>query len=60
MSYVNNKIDDLDIRESRWLTGIGIVCYVFGVLLLVLRIAIGSILPQPASGRDLSRRQLFK
>lgn len=62
MRYVQNKkIEDLDVREGRWLTGIGIVCYVFGGLLLIMRVAIGSIVPQPLSRRDLSsKKRLFK
>ena len=61
MRYVQKQIDDLDVREGRWLTGIGIVCYVFGGLLLIMRVVIGSIVPQPLSRRDLSsRKRLFK
>ena len=60
MKYVKRQIDELDVREGRWFTGIGVVCFVFGALLLILRVAIGSIIPQPPSRKDLSRRQLFK
>lgn len=60
MQYVKRQIDNLDVREGRWFTGIGIVCFVFGSLLLILRVAIGSIIAQPVSRRDLSGRKLFK
>lgn len=61
MQYVKKQIDEVDVKEGRWLTGLGIVCYVFGGLLLVLRVAIGSLLAQPPSRRDLAaRRKLFK
>eukprot|EP00752_Nemacystus_decipiens_P004272 g3902.t1 len=60
MKYVKRQIDELDVREGRWFTGVGVVCFVFGALLLILRVAIGSIIPQPPSRKDLSRRQLFK
>ncbi|CAB1120321.1 unnamed protein product [Ectocarpus sp. CCAP 1310/34] len=60
MQYVQRQIDDLDVKEGRWFTGIGIVCFVFGGVLILLRVVVGSIFPQPPSRRDLSRRQLFK
>lgn len=60
MQYVKRQIDDLDVKEGRWFTGIGVVCFVFGGLSLVLRVAIGAIIPQPPSRRDLTGRKLFK
>jgi len=60
MKYVKRQVDELDVREGRWFTGIGVVCFVFGGLLLILRLAIGSIIPQPPSRKDLARRELFK
>lgn len=60
MQYVKRQTDDLDVTERRWFTGIGIVCFVFGGVLLILRVAIGSIIPQPPSRRELTGRKLFK
>lgn len=60
MQYARKQVDELDVTEGRWFTGIGIVCFVFGGLLLVMRVAVGSIIPQPLSRRDLARRELFK
>lgn len=60
MQYVKKQVDHLDVKEGRWFTGIGIVCFVFGGLLLILRVVIGSVMPQPPSRKDLSRRKLFK
>lgn len=59
--YVKNQVNELDIREGRWLTGVGIVCYAFGGLLIIMRFALGPIFMDPPSKRDLSsRKKLFK
>lgn len=60
MQYVKRQVDEVHVEEGRWFTGIGILCFVFGGLLLILRLVIGAIMPQPPSRKDLSRRKLFK
>lgn len=61
MRYVKNQVNELNIREGRWLTGVGIVCYAFGCLLIIMRFALGPIFMDPPSRRDLSsRKKLFE
>ena len=61
MQYVKKQVDELDVREGRWITGVGIVCYAFGGILIVMRFALAPIFMEPPSRRDLSsRRKLFK
>lgn len=50
MDYVNKKRDELDIDESKWVSGIGVLCFVFGLLLIVVRFIVGAIVP-PAPSR---------
>lgn len=62
MAYVRQQSDKLDIKLSRWMSGIGILCFVFGGLLLFMRIAVGSLVaPTPTRRRARpAPRKLFK
>lgn len=61
MAYVGKRTDALDITLSRWLSGIGILCFVFGAVLLLMRIAIGSLAsPAPSRRPRPAPRKLFK
>lgn len=61
MDYVRKQADTLDIDLSRWLSGIGILCFVFGGLLFLMRIAVGSLAaPAPSRRPRPAPRTLFK
>ncbi|CAM9642109.1 unnamed protein product [Choristocarpus tenellus] len=59
MKYVRDQTQELDIEEKRWFSSVGIVCMVFGVLLLLMRVAVGDLRtnPTPQRTRRAVRRQ---
>lgn len=55
--YVNKEQDELDMDESKWVSGIGVLCFVFGGLLLFIRPIVGAIVPPAAPRRPRASAQ---
>ncbi|CAN0168424.1 unnamed protein product [Discosporangium mesarthrocarpum] len=56
MRYVRSQKEELDIEERRWLSSVGLVCFVFGGLLLLMRLAVGDLRMKPPPSKPSRAR----
>ncbi|CAM9147946.1 unnamed protein product [Chrysoparadoxa australica] len=55
--YISGEIDEVSLEESRWASGLGVVCLVFGSLLLIMRLVIWDLRSDPSAGDYKKRKQ---
>ncbi|KAG5177467.1 hypothetical protein JKP88DRAFT_242161 [Tribonema minus] len=43
MKYIKREIHEVDVSQARYTSGVGLICCIFGVLLLLMRAAVGNL-----------------
>mmetsp|Transcript_19305 Transcript_19305/g.28531 ORF Transcript_19305/g.28531 Transcript_19305/m.28531 type:complete len:216 (+) Transcript_19305:79-726(+) len=43
MSYIRKETDEIEIEHTKWTSGIGLVCVIFGIMLFMMRMVVGNL-----------------